>query len=326
MSNVSEDEYEHALRCLKTSARVVLHFHPDRIAEDQQLVATGLLESGLYKNQYQTKISNGGVSAFPGGLRDQWEQKLYGGAYTFAQTPADERPKYGAFDIFRHPDGPAPRFGSCYLVLRPEVSQRSTFTYLDSHQLPDERGTLDAFEGIFSALLAESFSRGSALGERDWTPSRLLEYLTSGLDRPYEDPAGKAPGRNLNHYIEAQIHGRVALQNDVELLVADASFRGTDIESLLGAICSRYAIRLLWHDGFKIHVGEVPSDFRGPTMPSLAARIASDGWVSTTSIGLAAQQLKIQPELWSDRGKFDDVLQELKLLWHVLVRYGTPAV
>ncbi|MGQ7111171.1 DUF3626 domain-containing protein, partial [Escherichia sp. TWPC-MK] len=32
-----------------------------------------------------------------------------------------------------HPDGPAPRFGSCYFLLSPKVSSRSTYTYLDSH-------------------------------------------------------------------------------------------------------------------------------------------------------------------------------------------------
>jgi hypothetical protein len=27
---------------------------------------------------------------------------------------AHERPKYGSLELIRHPDGPAPRFGSCY--------------------------------------------------------------------------------------------------------------------------------------------------------------------------------------------------------------------
>ncbi|MDC2943638.1 DUF3626 domain-containing protein, partial [Bacillus thuringiensis] len=27
---------------------------------------------------------------------------------------------------------------------------------------------------------------------------------------------------------------------------------------------------------------------------------------------------------WSNRGTYEEVLQELKLLWHVLVRFGEP--
>lgn len=41
-----------------------------------------------------------------------------------------------------HPDGPAPRFGSCYFLLSPKVSSRSTYTYLDSHQDPKEKGLM----------------------------------------------------------------------------------------------------------------------------------------------------------------------------------------
>ena len=64
-----------------------------------------------------------------------------------------------------HPDGPAPRFGSCYFLLYPEVSRRSTFTYLDSHQNPTEKGTYEAFEMILAALLKEAYVREFAVGE-----------------------------------------------------------------------------------------------------------------------------------------------------------------
>jgi hypothetical protein len=76
--------------------------------------------------------------------------------------------------------------------------------------------------------------------------------------------------------------------------------------------------------GFALFVDEVPMDFRGPSMPSLAQRIARNGLVDTCTIGSAVMDLKINPSAWSDRGTYKDVLQELKLLWHVLVRYGKP--
>ncbi|MBH5318313.1 DUF3626 domain-containing protein [Paenibacillus sp. GSMTC-2017] len=37
-----------------------------------------------------------------------------------------------------------------------------------------------------------------------------------------------------------------------------------------------------------------------------------------------AQPIANGPSIWSDRGTYNEVLQQLKLLWHVLVRYGKP--
>lgn len=108
-----------------------------------------------------------------------------------------------------HPDGPAPRFGSCYFLLYPEVSRRSTFTYLDSHQNPTEKGTYEAFEMILAALLKEAYVREFAVGEPNLTPPQLVERMRR-LGEPIPNPAMKKPSRNLNHYIEAQVHGDIS--------------------------------------------------------------------------------------------------------------------
>ena len=39
--------------------------------------------------------------------------------------------------------------------------------------------------------------------------------------------------RNLDHYIEAQVHGDVVLKDDDEILVADPSFKGGHIGQIL---------------------------------------------------------------------------------------------
>lgn len=44
-------------------------------------VAEALLEQGKYKNQFETLISNGSISAFRSGERDVWENRIFGGAY-----------------------------------------------------------------------------------------------------------------------------------------------------------------------------------------------------------------------------------------------------
>ena len=324
MADISLAHFDEAVAKIKSHARVALHFHPDRPDAGFKTVAAALLESGTYKSQFETMLSNGSLSAFPGGARDEWERRIFGGAYHLADTTSAHRPKYGALDLLQHPDGPAPRFGSCYFLLRPAVAQRSTFTYLDSHQDPPEKGSFAEFDDIVAALFIETFVRDFAIGERDLTPRRLLAHLRENLDKPFPDPAHRRPSRNLNHYIEAQVHGEIALAEDVELLVADPAFADTDTGRLLEQISQRYGIALHWHPGFALSVDAVPRDFRGPTMPTLARRIATRSYVDVSMIGSAAMELKRNPEAFCDRGSYLEVLQELKLLWHVLVKYGEP--
>ncbi|RHW41959.1 DUF3626 domain-containing protein [Neobacillus notoginsengisoli] len=324
MSNIDGITYRDAIKKLKANARIALHFHPDRPDSMLKSVAEALLEQGTYKSQFETQLSNGLVSALPGGARDRWEERIFGGAYQQEGTRNNERPKYGALNLMLHPDGPSPRFGSCYFLLKPEVSHRCTYTYMDSHQDPREKGTYEEFDMIVAALLEETFTREYAIGERNLTPAKLINHLLVILEKPFQDPANKEPHRNLNHYIEAQVHGDISLKDDVDILVADPSFKNTNTGRVLEELCLRYAISLYWHAGFALSVDEVPKDYRGPTMPSLAKRIAHKHIISANLIGDAAMGLKRNAVSWSDRGSYNEVLQELKLLWHVLVKFGKP--
>jgi hypothetical protein len=322
MCNIGQSDIEKVLQLITTQARVVVHFHPDRLNARGQRVVEGLLASGLYQNQFETGLSNGKLSPYPGGDRDRWENTLFRGAY--ATATSSERPKYGALDLMRHPDGASPRFGSCYLVLHPPVSRRCTFTYMDSHRLPLEKGTLAVFEDVLAALLSECFERWYALGEKHIRPPGLISCLLQNLPGQYPDPSLLTPVRNLNHYIEAQIHGLLLLERDVERLVADPSFQGEETGELLEALCEKYDIEICWHCGFRMKAADVPADFRGPAMPSLAQRIARKGYIDASVLGQAAADLRRNPRQWLDRGTLEQCLQELKLLWHVLVGFGNP--
>lgn len=323
MTNISIELYEQAVLKLKSNAKVALHFHPDRLDPQMKSVAEALHSQGIYKSQFETLLSSGSVSAHSGGARDNWESRLFNGAYNLKGSENQHRPKYGAFNLMCHQDGPAPRFGSCYFVLKPEVSTRCTFTYLDSHQDPKEKGTLDEFDDIMAALLSEAFNRDYALGEANLTIPKLIKHLSS-IDKKTHAFSNSRIARNLNHYIEAQVHGDISLANDVEELIADPAFKGTETGNFLEATCKDYKIKLLWHQGYAMDLNEVPMDFRGPTMPSLAKRVATESYLDTHMIGVAAASLKKDPESWSDRGTYAEVLQELKLLWHVLVTFGKP--
>jgi uncharacterized protein DUF3626 len=89
------DTYAEAMECVRVHARVVIHFHPDRSGVKLTSVAQALLAEGMYRNQFETGLSSGSVSAFSGGGRDTWESTLFGGAYHREGVTGSERPKYG---------------------------------------------------------------------------------------------------------------------------------------------------------------------------------------------------------------------------------------
>ena len=314
MSNVPASSLAGA-RAGLDGARVAVHFHPDRPVGGR-LVASALLHDGVYRNQFDTGISNGLVTAFRGGARDAWEQALFEDAYADPDVSLSHRPKYGALDLTGASDGPAPRFGSCYFLLKNRISARTTFTFGGSQDAPKVKGTIDEMDAILAALLTEAFTRDFMLGVTNIRPAgvidRLCELQTAGNYTA-------EPSRNLDHVIEAQIHGDLCLDTDVEALVADASFSGMHELQEMGR---KYGFPVHFRRSFHMAPDEMPSDFRGAGMPSLAARVARHGTVDAAAIGAAAQALMQRPEEWADRGGVAEVLQELKLLWHVLVRYG----
>jgi hypothetical protein len=332
------DDYVRALEDARRHARIVLHFHPDRFGLKSTTVAQALLEEGVYRNQFETGLSSGSVSAFPGGARDAWENTLFGGAYHADGVTNPERPKYGALEFVRYPDGPIPRFGSCYFVLRQSVAERTSFTFMGSEdpRATERVGTIGRIDSVMAALLTEIEAGGIAtppgppyraptLGVAQLTIPRLL-HLLHELAQPRKDPAVGKAGRVLDTQIEAQVHGPINLHRDVELLVADPAFVASATGAVLRELAQRYDIPLRWHCGFRLAVLDVPDDYRGPAMPRLARRIAGvQGTLDAAVIGRAAASLHQEPEAWRDWDSREGALQHLKQLWHVLVHYGSPS-
>jgi hypothetical protein len=329
--------YGAAMESVHVHARVVIHFHPDRFGTKPIPVAEALLTEGAYRNQFETGLSTGGLSAFPGGARDSWERSLFGGAYHDRGVSDSERPKYGALELVRYADGPIPRFGSCYFVMKPTVSSRTSFTFAGSEdpRAKERLGMIGEMDNVMAALFGEIEAGGMAappwppfraptLGLSNLTVARLLDVLRD-LASPRKEPTDLPMGRVLDTQIEAQVHGPIDLQEDIELLVADSAFARTNTGETLRELALRYGFPLRWHGGFRLAVGEVPDDFRGPAMPRLAQRIAGgNGLIDAAVIGAAEASLHHHPEAWRDWGSREEVLQHLKQLWHVLVHYGAP--
>jgi hypothetical protein len=174
---------------MDSSLRVTLNFHPDRMAADV-LILEAIARDGLYRSQFETGTSNGGLTAHPGGDRWSWESRTFGSAYD--QAPPSERPKYGSLNFRRRPVGGSPRFGSSHLRLTQETLTRTTFCYPDNVFEPTHFGVA---------------SRMSLIARAEADDKDLLD-----------------------DYVEAQVHGPLVPARDVEALVLDPCFRDTDVE------------------------------------------------------------------------------------------------
>ncbi|MEH1169013.1 DUF3626 domain-containing protein [Micromonospora sp. CPCC 205539] len=322
-----DDRPEHLLAGVVASGRLTVNFHPDRPSVDGRTVADALAADGVYRSQFVTGISNGGLTAYPGGDRDRWERLLFDGAYQRAGVLPADRPTYGGLNLLDHPDGACPRFGSCHLRLRPAVLARATFCHGDSHLGPRANGTADAFEPVLAALMTSTVDTGECLGRAGMDVGTVARTLCA----PVAPATPPAMGRALDDYVEAQIHGTLDLARDVEALVVDPSFDGTPVGATLELIARRHGFPLERHPGFVLPVERVDPVFRGPAIPVLAARLHREfsrpgAPVDAALIGRAAASVVTEPARWADRGPITDTLQHLKQLWHVLVRYGVPRV
>lgn len=226
--------------------RIVLHFHPGW-GFDGGTVLDAIASSGLYRSQWQTRTSNGGLTAHPGGDRWRWESKMFEGRYDDA--PAVDRPVYGAWN--RHDDvyGAAPRFGSAYFRLHPEVTERATFCWPDSVYEPQVVGGPERLDEM--CRLADA-------GILDPT---MLPAAAAEL--PLDDP--------LNDYVEAHVHGELLISRDVEALVLDPTDREAHATALARLDCP-----VEEHPGYRVAPRMIELQYRGPVPVQLASLLGGE--------------------------------------------------
>jgi len=240
---------------LPADARLVLHFHPESDLHGRPVLRR-ILEDGRYASQFVTGTSNGGLTAVPGGDRWNWESRLFAGAYD--EHPSRLRPTYGALSLGGDPYGAAPRFGSAYLRLRPEVIGRATFAYPDS------------------AFAPELFGVGDRLGLIDDFHADDVEEL-------------------LNRYIEAQVHGGVSVPGDVEAIVVDPTF--DDETTLRLADEAGLAVERHPGYRLDLAVVEADPEYRGADTVEVARAIAVDGVLTPAVVGRARVSGEHDPQL-----------------------------
>ena len=247
---------------------VTINFHPDRFTKDGQLILESISRDGQLKSQFETGTSNGGLTAYPGGSRWLWEKRVFDGAYDDA--PSYLRPKYGALNYNMLETGAAPRFGSAFLSLKQHVIFRTTFCYPDSFFEPDNFAS--------------------------------HEYVDSLIQLVNEDNQDE-----LDSYIEAHIHGVVALSTDVDYLALDPIYKGTAIEAQAQAL----PVEIPWYSGYDLSIDEIEKypDYRGVQFVELARDISEHNRINPFLLGLAVNSKGYDP-------------QDVKKVWHYLARFG----
>jgi hypothetical protein len=215
---------------LRDQAPLTWNFDPQRRLPDGRTVLDALLDEPRLKNAWETGVSGGSLE-HEGAKRDATERRLFAGAYHAEGASKAERPLYCALSLGKWPEGAAPTYGGCYFELSPEVKARASFTPTDSFQC--SKGVLysrDTLEGaVCWALDPETFDELAQLarGERTVMDERLY-----------------APG-----YVEAQIHGPLALDRDAARLVIDPALRGAEVEAKLLQLASRLGVDVAYADG-----------------------------------------------------------------------------
>lgn len=210
--------------------RIVVHFHPGW-GFGEATVLYAIAATGVYRSQWETGTSNGGLTARLGGDRWESESRIFDGRYDNAD--AADRPVYGSWNRRDDPFGASPRFGSAYLRLRSEVTARATFCWPGSVYGPAALGGPERLDEL--CRLAD---RGVLVRS---------ELPDPAADLPLEDP--------LNDYVEAQVHGGLSIVRDVEALVLDPTDREAHVE-----VIDRLGCPVLTHPGYRVTADAIDPD------------------------------------------------------------------
>jgi hypothetical protein len=181
-------------------------------------------------------------------VRDEWERRLFEGGYHAHELIPDERPKYASLNADQDPRGGSRFWGDCFFILSKSIRDRVSLT-------PDDSSVCDAdsvgtFENCQHVLVRANEARLAA----------ILETSRSGKPTPVNV---------VNAYVEAQIHGPIELSRDIEALVVNQRYAGTDIEAKLRKFAEANGIEMRWTNGKKVmsdleHENAVVRDISDP--------------------------------------------------------------
>ncbi len=214
------------LTWLRRDAEIVHYWKPDfpirrGTGEAQQVVhyiVDSVTGSPRLMNRFETGVTLAAGGADGVKNRLETEERLFG--LPSRETLPSERPVYA---LFRTGAEDRLNYGRCFFVLRRDVDLRATFTNNDSFLLHDRTkvGTIDALENV--------------LYEMD---PRLLENLlrASRGEALAHSAAALRAGDASASYLEAQVHGPIEFNRDIEAMVADIGYRDGSERTFTSAV------------------------------------------------------------------------------------------
>ncbi len=212
---------------IRDHANVEIYFNPQKQLSSGENVLGSFVRTGTYQNQFETKISGGSLGAYAGSGRDGWERTIFQGAYHGGALIPSERPKYGAINAEGLTVPTATHYGTAFLVLKPEVKARVTFTPRDS-----------------------SAATAAQVGTVDHV-AHTLSQVPGGISQIVDYIMGRPPSGTRSHYLEAQIHGPIEFDKDVARIVGHTSQRAT-YGNQFREFSRRFNVPLFWNDGRQI--------------------------------------------------------------------------
>jgi hypothetical protein len=167
-----------------------------------------VLETGLIKNQFETRTSSGAHCPYKEGSRDIWERIVFNGAYQgpaaykklkkheyFPTELAKQRPKYAFVTDKRYGyTRNAEQYGGTELVLKPHMKERSTITQHNTSGVENVKKEGATFRN----------------------PTNLY-YGYHNDKKPFLSAQSSS-------YNEIQIHGDIDMSKDVEKIIANTRF------------------------------------------------------------------------------------------------------
>eukprot|EP00760_Papus_ankaliazontas_P028301 PhM_4_TR3627/c0_g1_i1/m.84077 len=189
----TEAQLKRCLRYIRDEAPIIIH-----VKLDQNDRLEKMLHDTHYRNQFETKSSNGSYDANHS-QRKSWEDRLFNSVYHDA-TPF-QRPKYGCLNIVRDPQGikSAYYYGDSYFVLR-LVRLRCSFTDQDSGNSNAELSSCEYYAHV------------------------LLRYNDSELKGVMEVANGVKPYLDsscISNYKEVQFHGELPFDRVLEKVMVN---------------------------------------------------------------------------------------------------------
>lgn len=178
------------------NADVIIHF------SGSSAKWLGSLEESRYKNYFETSHGNDRHHSNNKSYRHSrlvWESKLFDKAYDESEPWI--KVKYGCLNIMSDAIGCRDAigcYGNSFMILKPDIKSRTSFTFDDSCKNPEHICTFDNFIQVFSKM-------------NDRMIKDIILMTKKNLSK---DDLSK--DRRYYTYIEAQIHGDIVIKRDVE--------------------------------------------------------------------------------------------------------------